>query len=343
MSDHKPLIVVDSYIPFLQGLLEPYFSVSVLQLADITPEAVRHAHALLVRTRTRCDAALLAGSSVRFVGTATIGYDHIDRTWCADNGIVTTNAPGCNAPAVAQYVFAAIARLINRPVDQYTIGIVGVGHVGGIVEQWARSLGMKVMRCDPPRQQAEGGSDWFTLDQVAEQADIVTFHTPLTRTGDCPSFHLADADFFARLRRAPIIINAARGPVVDTDALIAAINAGTVGPVAIDTWEGEPAIRTDLMDLVDIATPHIAGYSRDGKIRATRMVLDRLADTFALPHIEMTTEQAAPIPSAVRLTRVADSYDIMADDAILRSAPADFERLRDNYHLRPECRSPRPD
>lgn len=343
MSDNRLKIIVDSYIPFLEGLLEPYFDVTVLQPADITADAVRDADALLVRTRTRCNADLLAGSRVKFVGTATIGYDHIDRRWCADNGIVTTNAPGCNAPAVAQYVFSAIARLINRPVEQHTIGIVGVGNVGRIVERWARSLDMKVMRCDPPRQAVEGGDDWFTLDDVARQADIITFHTPLTREGDCPSYHLADEVFFAKLKRNPIIINAARGPVVDTPALIAAIERGQTGPVVIDTWEGEPVISRPLMQLVDIATPHIAGYSRDGKVRATRMVLDALCGVFDLPHIAMQVPEAATVPDGVRLMRVADSYDIMADDRLLRERTDDFEFLRDNYDLRPECQSPLPD
>lgn len=335
--------VVDSYIPFLEGLLEPYGTVEVLPPDQITPASVRNADALLVRTRTRCDASLLTGSRVRFVGTATIGKDHIDSRWCADNGITAVNAPGCNAPAVAQYVFAAIARLINRPVHQHVLGIVGVGHVGSIVERWARSLGMEVMRCDPPRERREGGEGWYTLQDIARRADIITFHTPLTREGEDATWHLADAAFFDSLRRMPIVINAARGPVVDTPALIAAIDAGLVGHAVIDTWEGEPRINTELMHRAAIATPHIAGYSEAGKVRATRMVLDSMCRTLGLPHITMKVPDPPAIPLAVSLPQLAAGYDIMADDRILREAPDKFEKLRDTYNLRPEAPAHLPD
>lgn len=335
--------VVDSHIPFLEGLLEPFGTVRVLAPDEITADAVRDADALLVRTRTRCDASLLAGSRVRFVGTATIGLDHIDQKWCAANGITAVNAPGCNAPAVAQYVFAAIARLINRPVDRHVLGVVGVGHVGSIVERWARHLGMEVMRCDLPRQRAEGGDGWYTLHDIARNADIITFHTPLTRAGSEATWHLADAEFFDSLRRAPILINAARGPIVDTPALIAAIDAGLVSHAVIDTWEGEPRINTELMHRASIATPHIAGYSREGKVRATRMVLDSMCRTLGLPHIAMNEPEPPGVPVAISLPQLSAGYDIMADDRILRDAPDAFEKLRDYYDLRPEAPAHLPD
>lgn len=337
MSD-KRKIIVDSYIPFLEGLLEPYFDVRVLEPTLITADAVADADALLVRTRTRCNRELF-GDNPRctFVGTATIGFDHIDRAWCSAHGIETVNAPGCNAPAVAQYVFAAIAQLINRPVDQYTLGIVGVGHVGGIVERWARAMGMRVMRCDPPRQRAGHPGPWYSLPEIASRADIITVHTPLTREGDDRTFHLADKAFFDSLERAPILINAARGPIVDTAALIEAIDSGAVHKAVVDTWEGEPHISTALMDKAAIATPHIAGYSHAGKVRATRMVLDALSKHFGLPYIEMTEPAAPAVPESVSLQTIAGSYDIKADDRLLRTSPGTFEALRDHYRLRPEA------
>lgn len=335
--ENKRNIIIDSYIPFIDGLLDPYFNVRVLTPDQIDAAAVRDADALLIRTRTRCNGDLF-GDSPRcsFVGTATIGFDHIDRGWCAAHGITAVNAPGCNAPAVAQYIFAAIARLINRPVDQYTLGIVGVGHVGDIVRQWALSMGMRVLCCDPPRQRSGEPGPWYTLPQVARQADIITFHTPLTRDGEDRTFHLADAAFFDSLDRAPIVINAARGPVVDTQAMIRAIDSGAVSHAVIDTWEGEPRINSDLLARAAIATPHIAGYSRAGKIRATRMVLDALSAHFGLPRIDMPVTPAPAVPDKVMLPVVTRSYDIMADDRILRAAPQTFEALRDNYDLRGE-------
>lgn len=336
MQNTSLTFVADSHIPFIREPLARLGDVRVLAPDDIDAAAVADADALLVRTRTRCDAALLAHSKVRFVGTATIGFDHIDRRWCADSGIRAVNAPGCNAPAVAQYVFATLARLINRPMTQYTLGIVGVGYVGSIVERWARAMGMRVMLCDPPRSKAEGGDRWNSLLDIAEQADIITFHTPLTRDGDCPTFHLADRSFFRSLRRAPIVINAARGPVVDTMALVDAIRAGLVGPVVIDTWEGEPHINRELLDLVDIATPHIAGYSLQGKIRATAMVLDRLCDFFGVERPPLAVPEPPGVPDEVTLAAVAASYDPMTDDRILRRHPDAFERLRDEYDLRDE-------
>lgn len=328
--------VIEANIPFVRGLLERYGKVEYLEADKITADAVSDADALMVRTRTRCNEALLSGSRCKFVGTATIGFDHIDRQWCADNGIYTVNAPGCNAPAVAQYVFAALGQLINRPIAQHTIGIVGVGHVGKIVEAWARSLDMRVMRCDPPRQRAEGGDDWFSLEDIAEKADIITFHTPLNKCGEDATFHIADQAFFASLRRAPILINAARGPIVDNAALVHAIDNALVSAAVIDTWEGEPAISTALLERVKIATPHIAGYSYEGKVRATTMILDELCRFFNLPAVRPDVAEPAATPTAVRLTNVVKSYNPLIDDKNLRTNPDSFEALRNHYALRHE-------
>lgn len=325
-------IVIESHIPFIKGLLEPYAQVTYLEPDQFTPEAVRDADALIVRTRTRCDESLLSGSRCSLIATATIGTDHIDLPYCAQHGIEVANAAGCNAPAVAQYVFSSLMTLINRRLSQYTIGIVGVGNVGKIVEQWARSQSMDVMLCDPPRQLSEGGDLWCSLQDIAREADIITFHTPL----DSTTRHMADEAFFNSLQRHPIIINAARGPVVDNAALLQALQSGQVHHAVMDCWENEPNINLDLLDKCDIATPHIAGYSYEGKVRGTRMALDAVCSHFSLPHIDMPQSVPAGAKSYVNVMDLLPSYNPLADTAALRSNPEKFEYLRNHYNLRNE-------
>lgn len=336
LNDRNLRFVVDCHVPYLRGVLEPYAEVVYLAPDEITPEAVKDIDGLIVRTRTHIDKHLLGGSRCRFVGTATIGMDHFDRAWTEKAGITTVNAPGCNAPAVAQYVFASLARLINRPIGQYIIAIVGVGNVGRIVERWARALDMNVMCVDPLRQESEGGDKWYSLTEVAEKADIITFHPPLTREGIHATYHLADRDFFASLKRAPIIINSSRGPVVDNLAWLEAIENGLVSHSVIDVWEGEPALNMKLLEKADIATPHIAGYSRDGKIRASEMILNEISKHFGLPDLKPDSPAARPIADRVSIRIVMKSYDPFEDTRALRANPTRFEHLRDSYALRTE-------
>ena len=317
---------------FVEGLLEQFGTVKYLAPEEISAERVQKADALFIRTRNRCDAALLDGSQCRFIGTATIGTDHIDLPYCASRGITAVNAPGCNAPAVAQYVMASILAIANRPIEQYTIGIIGVGHVGSIVERWARRMGMEALVNDPPRQAAEGGDNWSTLDEIAERADIITVHTPL----DATTRHLLDDAYISTFRRSPIVINAARGPIADTDALIRGIDSGKIHHRVIDCWENEPDISRELLRRATIATPHIAGYSLEGKIRAARMVLDEFSRTFSLPHIEMPQSAPAGAASKVSPAAIAHSYHPEDDTARLKDAPETFETLRNTYALRHE-------
>lgn len=336
MENNRLNFIVERNIPFIAGLLEPYAEVTYLAAGDFTPENVKNADALIVRTRTRCDRSLLEKSRCRFIATATIGTDHIDTDWCQSNGITVVNAPGCNAPAVAQYVFASMVQLANRPLGQYTLGIVGVGHVGKIVEQWAKALDMKVLHCDPPRQRTEGGDDWSTLSEIAEQADIITFHTPLTLSGKDKTYHIADRKFFDSLRRNPIIINAARGEIVNTPDLIDALASGKVSNAVIDCWENEPDIDLTLLGKAAIATPHIAGYSYEGKVRATQMVLDALTTFFYLPRVNTLVNTPKSVARAVTPLGVLQSYNPLADTILLKENPADFEALRNNYRYRSE-------
>ena len=339
--------VIDKYIPFIEGVLEPYGEVVYASPEEITPELVRDADCLLVRTRTRIDGRLLGDSRCRFVATATIGMDHFDTLWCAQNGVTALNAPGCNAPAVAQYVLSAIAHLGVTDPRSKTLAVVGVGHVGRIVSAWAQSIGFNVMHVDPPRQRSERAGEWWSLTDAARLADIITFHTPLNMTGEDSTYHLADKNFFDSLKRRPLVINAARGAVVDNAAWLEACNAGRLSGSVIDVWEGEPSINRKLMNLADIATPHIAGYSLDGKIRATRMVLDAVSRHFGLPRLYPAAPRPEKdIPGKVTLAEVMESYNPLDDTAYMRKAVNKtrtdselrkvFEELRDKYPLRDE-------
>ncbi len=322
-------VVVEANIPYIKGVLEPYGNITYLEAGDIDARAAADADALIVRTRTRCDGSLLGGSRCQFIATATIGTDHIDMPWCAARGIEVANAPGCNAPAVAQYVFASLALGTGGRLDGKTIGIAGVGNVGSIVARWAPQLGMRTMLCDPPRQLAEGGDHWHTLAEIAAEADIITFHTPL----DESTRHIVDSAFIDSLRRSPVLVNAARGGITDTQALITGLKSGRVSQVVIDCWEGEPAISPELLSMAAVATPHIAGYNHEGKVRATRMALDAFARHFGLPHIPMAENAPAGAVKDVTLDAITRSYDPAADTRALKADPASFEALRNRYNI----------
>ncbi|CCX48647.1 erythronate-4-phosphate dehydrogenase [Bacteroides sp. CAG:927] len=329
-------VIIEANIPYSRSILEP-MGVKVRYLAPelITPEAMQDTDALVTRTRTRCDKELLEHSRCSMIASATIGLDHVNTAWCESHGIEVANAPGCNAPAVAQYVFSSIMALKGSDLSQLTLGIIGVGNVGKIVQQWAKSLGMRVLLCDPPRQKAEGGK-WNTMDQIAREADIITFHTPLIRDGEYPTYHMCDAAFLDNCARTPVIINAARGAVVDTPALVKALADGKVSHAVIDCWEHEPDISPELLDAAVIATPHIAGYSKQGKIRATHMALDAVARHFHLPQPIFAEPTPGPAPTQVNACEIMLSYNPAADTHALKKSPRLFEQLRNNYNLRTE-------
>lgn len=336
MPNSNIRIIVEKNVPFVKGLLDAYADVRYLSAEEITPKAVREIDGMIIRTRTKCNEELLKKSECKIIATATIGTDHIDLDYCRSRGITVVNAPGCNAPAVAQYVFGSIMQTINRRLSAYTIGVVGVGHVGKIVERWARSLDMRVLLCDPLRQAEEGGDQWCDLDTIAREADIITFHTPLTHDGEHATYHMVNADFLGKLRRAPIIINSARGEVVDTQALIEAKKGGLVGPLVIDCWESEPEINRDLLQLAAIATPHIAGYSREGKVRASQQVVDAMTTFFMTPRVSIPGPLPRACARAVSMAGIEQSYDPTLDSNALKRNPEAFESLRNNYDLRDE-------
>lgn len=336
-------VIVDDKIPYIREAIERLVDeVVYLPGAGFTPEAVHDADALIVRTRTRCNEALLSGSRVQFIATATIGYDHIDTDYCRRAGIQWANCPGCNASSVAQYVRSALLLLQadrNLPLPELTMGIVGVGHVGTRVEAVAHELGMQTLLCDPPRQRAEGNCRFLPLAELARQCDVISFHVPLLREGEDATFHLADRTFFHSLQHRPVLLNTSRGEVVETSALREALIAGEVSEAVIDVWEHEPDIDRELLQAVYLGTPHIAGYSADGKANATRMALDALCCHFHLRGSYTIVPPALPerLPEAHSLTEAClQLYDPRRDSQALKAHPEQFEWLRGHYPLRRE-------
>ena len=336
-------IVIDDKIPYIRGAISMITADAVYKNgSEICPDDVRDADALIVRTRTRCDERLLGGSRVSFVGTATIGFDHIDTGYMRRAGIEWISCPGCNAASVAQY-FRSVLLLLKRErgavLRRMTLGLVGCGHVGSLVAEVAGSYGMRVIVCDPPRRMAGDGRCSAGMDEVCRESDIITFHVPLTTDGPCPTYHMAGKDFFDSLARRPLIINTSRGGVVDSDALYDALMQGRVSDAVIDTWEHEPDISRRLLGRVWIATPHIAGYSADGKTNADNMVIEGLCRHFG---IKVPCRIAPPklpadfVPAADDDSLRLQLYNPLDDCRRLKSAPEQFEELRGNYPLRRE-------
>ena len=312
-------IVIDRDIPFIAGVFEPWFDVRYLSGREIGPADLRDAVALVIRTRTRCNAGLLDGSSVRLIATATIGTDHIDLPYCALRDITVASAPGCNAAAVAQYVAVALHTLgLDRPGA--TLGVIGIGHVGTQVTAAARRAGMQVLLNDPPREAAEGSAGFTPLPDLLAQSDVVTLHIPLWPENK----DFADVPFFAAMKPGAAFINASRGEVVDEEALLAF--RGRLGRLVLDVWKNEPDINRALLAVADIATPHIAGYSVQGKINGTQAVVRAVGEAFGIAPLQQFE---------IRDVDLCHSpYDILSDDTALRGDPAAFESLRSHYHYR---------
>lgn len=336
-------IIIDNKIPYIKEAVRTIADEIVYAPGkDFTPELVRDADALIIRTRTHCNRELLEGSRVKFIATATIGFDHIDTDYCQQAGIEWTNAPGCNSASVAQYVQSSLLiwkSLRNKELSGLTIGIVGVGNVGSKIAKVAQDFGMRVLLNDLPREEKEGSGSFTSLNKIAEECDIITFHVPLYKEGNYKTFHLADRKFFQSLKRKPIIINTSRGEVIDTDALLEALNNQTISDAIIDVWEHEPDINRELLEKVMIGTPHIAGYSADGKANATRMSLDAICSFF---QIKGKYEINAPAPAFPIIyaknheEALLQIYNPTEDSERLKTQPKLFETLRGDYPLRRE-------
>jgi len=351
-------IVADANIPLLREAFGPLGEVRALPADAITPSAVADADALLVRSVTRVDADLLDESRVRFVATATIGTDHVDTAYLAQRHIGFASAQGSNARSVAEYVLAALcvlARRAGRDLFGLTVGIVGVGNVGGRLAGMLEALGLAVLRNDPPLARRTGDPRYLPLDALAE-ADVVTFHVPLTRTGRDATHHMVNAGLLERLQARVWLLNTSRGAVADTETLAEALDDGRLGALVCDVWEGEPDIPAHLLERADLATPHVAGYSYDGKVSGTRMVLEALREHFGIerawdpgplmpPPAHPRVEVPAGAGAQEALGRaVRAAYDIERDDARLREVlerppevrAACFKALRRDYPVRRE-------
>lgn len=345
-------IVADEDIPFLKGVLEPYSDIEYYPGNKITGREIANADALIIRTRTKCNRDLLQGSGVKFIASATIGFDHIDTNYCREHNIEWTNAPGCNSSSVQQYVGAALIALSEKygvSPGSRTIGVVGVGHVGTKVVKLAEHLGMTVLMNDPPRMRKEGLCGFVSLDGIVRDCDIISFHVPLNMTGEDRTYHMIDDQLLGRLNPGTFIINTSRGEVADTGALKRGAKAGKVKGLVIDVWENEPGIDIDLLNSVDIATPHIAGYSADGKASGTAMSVRSLSKFFGIG-LDDWKPSGIPVPENTLITladksvsaqenlarAIISTYDIMEDDRRLRTSAGTFEEQRANYPLRRE-------
>jgi len=344
-------IIADKNIPYLKGIAEQYGDVTYLDGADFTNTSIKDADTLIVRTVTRFDESILKNTNVKIICSATIGYDHIDTEYCDAHGIAWHNAPGCNSGSVQQYVISSlinISRSKKFDLKDKTIGIVGVGNVGKKVACACEILGMRVLLNDPPRQELELDNYFVSLDKIIEEADIITFHTPLIKDGKYKTYHLADEYFLSSLKKKPVIINSARGGIIDTKAIKEALKTDKISGAVIDCWENEPQIDLEYMSLVDIATPHIAGYSADGKANATRISLESIADFYGMSK-EPLSQISVPKPENQIIDFnnfqksenpifdiILQTYDTIADFNRLKASPESFKQLRNNYPLRRE-------
>ncbi len=352
------VILVDENVPYGREAFGLLGEVRTAHGREISREMLADVDALVVRSITRVNRELLDGTPVRFVGTCTIGEDHVDKAWLASRGIVFSSAPGCNANSVGEYITAALLHLAGKhglSLAGMKLGIVGVGNVGKRVWKKAEALGLQCVLNDPPRFDNEGGDSVFRPIQEILDCDIVTFHVPLEKSGPYATWHLADAAFLSRMKPGAFLLNSSRGGVVDNQALKSALRDEKLRAAVLDVWEGEPRVDTELLGMVDIATPHIAGYSFDGKVNGTRQVYEALCAVLNRP-AEWDPSPLLPEPECPQLTvdpsdtgalsgAVRAVYEIMSDDARMREMlalatpdeqSAWFDRLRKEYPRRRE-------
>ena len=358
-------ILVDKDIPFIEGVFEPFAEVEYLSGKEFAPSNVKDADALVIRTRTKCNAALLDGSSVKFIATATIGMDHIDLDYCSKSGITVANAAGCNAGGVMQYVFTSLYALAEKKGillpdgnictpngKKLTLGVIGVGNVGSRVANMGEYMGFEVLRCDPAKERAQTLAfnngymklhefkDYYSLDYLLENSDIVTMHTDLNPT----SRGMAGEEFFSKMKEGAVFINSSRGEVVVDEALLEAV--GKMKGVIIDVWNGEPALNHQLMEAADIATPHIAGYSYEGKVNGTTMAVKAVAEHFSIEGLKdfkiVPPQKNTNFFSKNELSQNQISeyfqniFPIFEHCVDLKQNPQNFELLRSNFKYRRE-------
>jgi erythronate-4-phosphate dehydrogenase len=352
------IIALDAAIPYWKEAFSNLGNLRPLSAVELKAENIRDADALVIRSVTSVNAELLEGSSVRFVGAASAGTDHIDQKYLKSRGIHFSCAAGCNADSVAEYIVTALHTVAVRrgwQLKSRSMAVVGVGNVGSRVAKKALALGMEVLLCDPPIRDLTGDPRYLMLEDVLG-ADVLSFHVPLAKEGLYPTWHLINDDRLRSLSAKQFLINSARGAVIDNQALKSALQEGRIEGAVLDVWEGEPKIDYSLLDLIDIGTPHIAGSSMDGKIRATEMMRDALCGFLGIK-TSGGLDWAYPAARQIHppeqgdcqfrvLSVLKQAFDILKDDAdlkSLRNLPANeaalrFERLRTQYAFRPEFR-----
>jgi erythronate-4-phosphate dehydrogenase len=345
-------IVADRNIPLVSEAFSQFGRVTLVNGREICRETVADADILLVRSVTKVNRELIDHTSVRFVGTATIGTDHVDQEYLAAKTVGFTAAPGSNALSVAQYLTCAlvcISRKLSMDLNGKILGIIGAGNVGFRVAPLARALGMRCMLCDPPLQRASSGSSFFSLEQLLRESDALTLHVPLTTTGADATLGMAHDGFFKAMKPGAIFINTSRGPVVTEEALRA--HRDKLAAIVLDVWENEPDINLETLRATDIATPHIAGYSFDGKVSGTKMLYEAACAFFGMQSRWSAVSHAiAHMPTLIDVRDASDplakalsvAYPIDDDDALLREIPrhdqrgAYFDFLRASYRTRLE-------
>lgn len=338
-------VVIDADIPFIKGVLEPWCKVVYKTGSEIDNQTVRESDALIIRTRTRCDKKLLNNTAVRAIFTATIGSDHIDLDYCKSNGIEVFNAAGCNSGGVVQYVITSLFALTDKTGQQLkdkTVGIVGAGNVGERLAQFLEKIGVAVLRCDPPKSLVNNTVKYYSLDYILTNSDVITLHVPL----DSSTYSMCSDSFLSKMKSGSILVNTARGEVVDEDAVLRFREK--LGAIVTDVWAGEPLINKDLLKVSDIATPHIAGYSYEGKVNATVFSVINFANFFGVKDLKNFSIETKEAPLVInhrrgkrdiysRVTEVLlERFPLYQEDEKLRTNTANFEIIRSSYIFRRE-------
>ncbi|MDR2579404.1 MAG: 4-phosphoerythronate dehydrogenase [Fibromonadaceae bacterium] len=309
-------ITIDKSIKELHNIFEPYFAVQYLNSENISKEILKNSSALIIRSTRKYGEETLLGTGVKFIGTVTSGYEHIDTEFCEKNGVFWATAHGSNAESVAEYVSAALIEISKktRPLNELALGIVGVGATGSAVKEKAGNFGMQLLLCDPPKK----------LNDNIFDADIITLHVPLEKNGEYPTWHMVNENFFQKMKKGTWLINAARGAVCDSEALRQALQSKHLAGAVIDVWENEPDIDESLLPLIEIATPHIAGHNTEAKINAANMLINALGKYFNIKELESKT-----LPFPANLNK--GPYSIHKDNAEFRKNPKNFTKIRNEY------------
>ncbi|QQS50604.1 MAG: 4-phosphoerythronate dehydrogenase [Bacteroidota bacterium] len=344
-------IIADKDIPFLFGVFEPFCDIEYFHHSKINNQIVLGADVLIIRTRTICNAELLKGSKVKFIASATIGFDHIDVDYCKKEGISWKNSPGCNSGAVKQWFMSAIFALIakqNMNIRDITLGVVGVGHVGSKVASFAEAIGLRVLLNDPPRERVEGNCNFRVMQSIIRECNLISFHVPLIHNGPDKTFHLVNQSFIESLQPGTMLINCSRGEVIDTNAFLSVGKKKKLKAV-LDVFENEPSISQELASMASIITPHIAGYSIEGKANATTQVVQRVAEYLEIPLNDWQPDYELPgylnqlVVDAknkendeVMAEVICRTYAVEKDDALLRKNLNNFENIRSSYVYRYE-------